>query len=80
MSTVQVDLYDHVYADFASDAEAAVRREAFGEDMGQSSWITSTEWLSFADRPGSARAPTSWRSGVAPGGRVSTWRKRAGAA
>jgi len=27
-----------------------VRREAFGEDMGQSSWITSTEWLSFADR------------------------------
>lgn len=44
-----VDLYNHLYADFASAAEAAVRREAFGEDMGQSSWITADEWLSFAD-------------------------------
>src|SRR5262245_45371579 len=47
-----VDLYDNVYSDFAGQAEAAVRRAAFGEDIGQSSWITADEWLRFADRAG----------------------------
>jgi SAM-dependent methyltransferase len=45
-----VDLYNNVYADFASPAEAAVRHHAFGEDIGQSSWVTATEWLRFADQ------------------------------
>jgi SAM-dependent methyltransferase len=45
-----VDLYDNVYADFASRAEAEVRRETYGEDMGQTSWLTAKEWLGFADR------------------------------
>ena len=45
-----VDLYNNVYGDFGSRAEAAVRRDAFGEDMGQSSWLTATEWLRFADQ------------------------------
>ena len=45
-----VDLYDNVYGDFASRAEATVRRDAFGEDIGQSSWLTATEWLRFADQ------------------------------
>jgi SAM-dependent methyltransferase len=44
-----VDLYNNVYADFGSRAEAEVRRHAFGEDIGQSSWITAAEWLRFAD-------------------------------
>ena len=44
-----VDLYDNVYGDFGSRAEATVRHEAFGEDIGQSSWLTATEWLRFAD-------------------------------
>jgi ubiquinone/menaquinone biosynthesis C-methylase UbiE len=44
-----VNLYDNVYADFASDAERAVRAEAYGEDLGQSSWLTAREWLEFAD-------------------------------
>jgi SAM-dependent methyltransferase len=47
-----VDLYNNVYADFASDAEAIVRRDAFGEDIGQSSWLTAPEWLRFADQLG----------------------------
>jgi SAM-dependent methyltransferase len=46
------DLYNNVYADFASDAEAAVRRAAFGDDMGQSSWITAEEWLRCAGDAG----------------------------
>jgi len=45
-----VDLYDNVYGDFESGAEAAVRHETYGEDIGQSSWMTATEWLHFADQ------------------------------
>src|SRR4051812_9668864 len=47
-----VDLYNNVYADFASRAEAAVRQAAFGEDIGQSSWMTAADWLRFADLAG----------------------------
>jgi len=36
-----VDLYDNVYSDFGSSAETAVRQAAFGEDIGQSSWLTA---------------------------------------
>ena len=50
MSNSSVNLYDHAYGDFASEAEAAVRRETYGEDMGQSSWLTAPEWLAFADQ------------------------------
>jgi SAM-dependent methyltransferase len=50
--TNPVDLYNNVYTDFASSVEAAVRRETYGEDMGQTSWLTAEEWLEFADRLG----------------------------
>ena len=52
MSTNSVNLYDNVYADFAGDAEHAVRQETYGEDLGQSSWLTAREWLEFADQLG----------------------------
>jgi SAM-dependent methyltransferase len=45
-----VDLYDNIYGDYESHAEVAVRRDTYGEDIGQSSWMTATEWLGFADR------------------------------
>jgi SAM-dependent methyltransferase len=51
-SAAPVNLYDHAYGDFAGDAEAAVRRETYGEDLGQSSWMTAPEWLGFADQLG----------------------------
>ena len=47
-----VDLYDNVYSDFESSAETAVRRAAFGQDIGQSSWLTAEDWLRFADLAG----------------------------
>jgi len=47
-----VDLYDNVYGDYASRAETSVRRDAFGEDIGQSSWITAADWLGYADQAG----------------------------
>lgn len=40
-----VDLYDNVYGDFASDAEAAVHLETHGEDIDQGSLMTAGEWL-----------------------------------
>lgn len=49
MPSSAVNLYDNVYGDFASRAEAAVREETYGEDLGQSSWLTAREWLEFAD-------------------------------
>jgi SAM-dependent methyltransferase len=50
VTNAPVNLYDNVYGDFASAAEAVVRRETYGEDMGQSSWLTASEWLGFADQ------------------------------
>jgi SAM-dependent methyltransferase len=50
MAAISVNLYDNVYSDFASSAELAVRHEAYGEDLGQSSWLTAREWLEFADQ------------------------------
>jgi SAM-dependent methyltransferase len=52
MAANSVNLYDNVYADYASNAESAVRQEAYGEDLGQSSWLTAQEWLAFADQLG----------------------------
>src|SRR6187397_474523 len=63
-----VDLYDNVYGDFASDAEFAVRREAYGEDLGQSSWLTATEWIEFADQLGIATGSNVLEIGSGSGG------------
>ncbi len=41
MSTVRH--YDAQYAGFASDLYAAIRAEAFGEDIGQNGWLTADE-------------------------------------
>ena len=50
MSDHSVDLYDNAYTHFANSAEAAVRKQTYGEDIGQSSWMTAEEWLDFADQ------------------------------
>lgn len=43
----QVDLYDSTYGNFQEQVLAAVRRETFGEDIGQNSWITTDEYDTF---------------------------------
>ena len=68
MSTNSVNLYDNVYADFAGDAELAVRRETYGEDLGQSSWLTAREWLEFADQLGIAAGTDVLEVGSGSGG------------
>lgn len=42
-----VDLYNSTYGNFQEQVLAAVRREAFGEDIGQNSWITTDEYDTF---------------------------------
>ena len=43
----QVRLYDANYSNYAADAQATVRGEAFGEDIGQNSWLTVPEYRQF---------------------------------
>jgi len=39
--------YDANYGNFESDLYSEIRREAFGEDIGQNSWLTVDEQDSF---------------------------------
>jgi len=39
----KVDLYDSAYANYESDAYRQVRIETYGEDFGQTSWVTTEE-------------------------------------
>jgi SAM-dependent methyltransferase len=39
----RVDLYGASYRNFAHDLYAEIRRDAFGEDIGQTSWLTAEE-------------------------------------
>ncbi|MET0206176.1 MAG: class I SAM-dependent methyltransferase, partial [Thermoleophilaceae bacterium] len=42
-----VDLYGASYGGFASDVYREVRREAWGEEIGQNSWLTRAELEHF---------------------------------
>lgn len=43
----QVDFYNGTYGNFSEEILAAVRRETFGEDIGQNSWLTVEELRIF---------------------------------
>ncbi|WP_165231245.1 SAM-dependent methyltransferase [Aquisphaera insulae] len=42
-----VDLYGTAYGNFAEDVLTQVRRDTYGEDFGQSSWVTGIEYRRF---------------------------------
>lgn len=42
-----VDLYDSHYSQVEADVYRAIREEAYGEDLGQTSWITAAEYGEF---------------------------------
>ena len=68
MTNATVNLYDHAYGDFAGAAEEAVRRETYGVDLGQTSWLTATEWLGFADQLGIGASSNVLEVGSGSGG------------
>ncbi len=43
----RVELYDTAYGNFSNKVLQEVRRDAFGDDIGQNSWITTDEFLRF---------------------------------
>lgn len=43
----RVDLYDSTYGNFTEQVLAAIRRETYGEDIGQNSWLTTDEYDKF---------------------------------
>jgi ubiquinone/menaquinone biosynthesis C-methylase UbiE len=43
----QVDLFDSTYGNFEEQVLAEIRRETYGEDIGQTSWITVDEYDTF---------------------------------
>jgi len=59
--------YDANYGNFQTELYAAIRREAFGEDFGQNSWLTSDEqdkfqeWLDLT--PGRILLDVAWGAG-----------------
>ena len=56
MSGADVDLYGPSYRSFSNALYAQIRSDAFGQDIGQTSWITADEqdmfidWLEITDR------------------------------
>ncbi|HEX6582557.1 MAG TPA: class I SAM-dependent methyltransferase [Thermoleophilaceae bacterium] len=43
------EFYDRTYAGFADQLNARIRSEAFGEEIGQNSWLTADELRRFRD-------------------------------
>ena len=41
--SARVDLYDSAYLNYAAEVYQQVRRETYGEDFGQTSWVTTEE-------------------------------------
>jgi SAM-dependent methyltransferase len=45
-----VDHYDASYSNFSTDLYATIRKEAFGEDIGQNGWLTANEQDDFISK------------------------------
>jgi hypothetical protein len=39
----KVDLYDNAYAHYDAEVYRQIRVETYGEDLGQTSWVTTAE-------------------------------------
>ena len=69
----RVDLYDSTYGNFKEQVLAEVRRETYGEDIGQNSWITAEEydafygWLSLLPTACARSGERLWRPGPLSG-------------
>ena len=41
--SAKVDLYDSAYANYGAEVYQHVRMETYGQDLGQTSWVTTEE-------------------------------------
>src|SRR5262245_41170681 len=63
-----VDLYGTAYGNFATEVLEQVRRDTYGEDFGQSSWVTGREYRRFFRLLGLAAADHVLDVGCGSGG------------
>jgi SAM-dependent methyltransferase len=68
IASQSVDLYGTAYGNFATDVLGQVRRETYGEDIGQSSWVTGQEYRRFFRLLGLAAAEHVLDVGCGSGG------------
>ncbi len=66
--TERVDYYGTTYREFDSTLSSAIRREVFGEDIGQNSWLTVSELEDFARKAGFDRSTELLEVGCGSGG------------
>jgi ubiquinone/menaquinone biosynthesis C-methylase UbiE len=63
----QVDLYDHAYANVEDDVYRAIRTETYGQDLGQTSWVTTEESERIPELLGLRRESTVLEIGCGSG-------------
>jgi SAM-dependent methyltransferase len=68
MSKTVDDRYSSTYSQFATKLSAEIRREVFGEDIGQNSWLTADEQIRFADKACLTRESRLLEVGCGSGG------------
>ena len=64
----KVDLYDNAYANYASEVYRQVRIETYGEDFGQTSWVTTKESSEIPETLGLTRDSFVLEIGCGSGG------------
>ncbi len=64
----KVDLYDNAYGNYASDAYRQVRVETYGQDFGQTSWVTTEESHEIPQLLGLTRDSSVLEIGCGSGG------------
>ena len=60
------DLYNNAYGNYASDPYRQVRIETYGQDFGQTSWVTTEESLEIPRLLDLDAVGSYWRSDAVP--------------
>jgi SAM-dependent methyltransferase len=80
MMTKKIDVYDSHYGHLATSVQTEVRRETYGDDLGQASWITLQEALDWFERLGLGPGRKALEVACGSGGVTLQMAKETGAA